>query len=102
MTQTTKIERVSKKSDCERFSKCQSHRTIDSRSRYLMGDRIKLSKELAHSDGLGIDGAVESLFLLIQTLFIQEGESVCEDMQDLRLTSKGLTNQHETTERGQK
>ena len=62
-----------------------------------MWDWVKHTKQLTHSDRLGVDDPIYYfLILFIMTLGIQQGHSLTQCLQNHCLTAKWLTNQHET------
>lgn len=60
-----------------------------------MGNKIKLSKELSHGNGLWVQCPVDDPLLSV-ALLIHERQRVGQNMQYFGLSSKRLPYQHET------
>lgn len=63
---------------------------------YLVADWVELSIELAHCDGLWIDRSVDDLLIFLWTVWVEVRHCFGHSMNNACLTTKWLTNQHET------
>lgn len=62
---------------------------------YLMGNKVKLSKELPHCDGLWVQCHEDDPLLLTKAFTVHQSECVGENVKHFGLPSKGFSYQHE-------
>lgn len=58
---------------------------------YLMRHWVKLPKELAHGNGLGVYSPINDLLLLPVAVFVHKGENIRQHVQNFGLPSKRLS-----------
>ena len=61
----------------------------------LVRDCIKLSVELPHGDGLGVDGAIYHPLVVFEVLYLQQVERLSDGVYHAGLTSERFSYQHE-------
>ena len=62
---------------------------------YLMGNFVKLSKQLSNGNGLWVHCCEDDLLLITVVPLVHESQGVCKNVQHFGLASERLSNQHE-------
>lgn len=63
---------------------------------YLMGNKVKLPKELPHCDGLWVQCHKDDSFLFAQASTVHQSQCVGKNVQHFGLPGKRFSHQHES------
>ena len=62
---------------------------------YLMWDGVKLTVQLTHGDGLGVDGSMDDPLILLFPFVMKNGHCIGHRVNHWRLAAEWLPHQHE-------